>query len=319
MCREKVCLGKVLLDVRDLGWHLDFTRRARAGTLSQRVRDAGALSIGFQVKLGLIRGKHLPAGLHAVEASYFSASCLRVPFVPPSFGQSGLVRCLWLLHRLFLLSWTVQLEWTLRATLLRPGFVSCAGVCRIVQTRFSASFVCWIFLPMVLMGMVQCMCWLPLLLRLGLPGMGVYKVGFGLPLPPLGMVSGPVQHFENANLEAWQLKVSTQLAERQGFRGAQFLNLRGSLQLRTSSHVRERDKNVVKIHFMRGSLEWIPSWSVPCRFCGGKDGDGHLFWDGTFLPILHVRDLPEFAHLLALDRSEWPRCLLWHGWLPGLV
>ena len=22
--------------------------------------------------------------------------------------------------------------------------------------------------------------------------------------------------------------------------------------------------------------------------------------------------------LLSLDRSNWPRCLLWHGWLPGL-
>ena len=29
---------KVQLDVRDLGGHLDFTRRARAGTLSNRVR-----------------------------------------------------------------------------------------------------------------------------------------------------------------------------------------------------------------------------------------------------------------------------------------
>ena len=21
---------------------------------------------------------------------------------------------------------------------------------------------------------------------------------------------------------------------------------------------------------------------MPCRFCGGADGDGHLFWDCTF-------------------------------------
>ena len=26
----------------------------------------------------------------------------------------------------------------------------------------------------------------------------------------------------------------------------------------------------------------------------------------------------EFAYLFTLDRSKWPRCLLWHGWLPGL-
>ena len=46
------------MGVRDLGGHLDFTRRARAGTLSKRVGEAavgvaavGALPLGFQVKL----------------------------------------------------------------------------------------------------------------------------------------------------------------------------------------------------------------------------------------------------------------------------
>ena len=49
---------KVQLDVRDLGGHLDFALRARAGTLSKRVGEAtcgvasvGALPLGFQVKL----------------------------------------------------------------------------------------------------------------------------------------------------------------------------------------------------------------------------------------------------------------------------
>ena len=40
---------------------------------------------------------------------------------------------------------------------------------------------------------------------------------------------------------------------------------------------------------------------------------------GLYLsPLQHVRDLPEFAYLMSLDRSKWPRSLLWHGWLPGL-
>ena len=57
----------------------------RAGTLSNRVKEAtlgvaavGALPLGFQVKLGLVRGKYLPAGLHAAEASYVSASPLEL-------------------------------------------------------------------------------------------------------------------------------------------------------------------------------------------------------------------------------------------------
>ena len=56
-------------------------------------------------------------------------------------------------------------------------------------------------------------------------------------------------------------------------------------------------------------------------FVGGKDGDGHLFWECTSLlplTILHVRELPEFLLLMSPDRSGWPRCLLWHGWLLGL-
>ena len=53
---------------------------------------------------------------------------------------------------------------------------------------------------------------------------------------------------------------------------------------------------------------------VPCRFCGKKDGDGHLFWECSFPLLLHVRELPEFASLMSLDRSNWPRCLLWRGW-----
>ena len=85
----------VQLDVRDLGGHLDFARRARAGTLSERVDEAtlgvaavGALPLGFQVKLGLVRGKHLPAGLHAAEASYVSSSSI-------SAFRAAIVRAVW--------------------------------------------------------------------------------------------------------------------------------------------------------------------------------------------------------------------------------
>ena len=57
---------------------------------------------------------------------------------------------------------------------------------------------------------------------------------------------------------------------------------------------------------------------VPCRFCVKRDGDGHFLGECSFLPLQPVRNLPEFAFLMSLDRSNWPRCLLWHGWLPGL-
>ena len=37
-----------------------------------------------------------------------------------------------------------------------------------------------------------------------------------------------------------------------------------------------------------------------------------------FSSLVRVRELPEFMLLMSRDRSIWPRCLLWHGWLPGL-
>ena len=37
-----------------------------------------------------------------------------------------------------------------------------------------------------------------------------------------------------------------------------------------------------------------------------------------FSLILQVRELPEFMPLMARNRSNWPLCLLWHGWLLGL-
>ena len=55
---------------------------------------------------------------------------------------------------------------------------------------------------------------------------------------------------------------------------------------------------------------------VPCRFCGGDDHDGHLFWECTFPPLVEIRKNPDFHELMEMDKSFWPRCLLWHGWLP---
>ena len=45
---------------------------------------------------------------------------------------------------------------------------------------------------------------------------------------------------------------------------------------------------------------------------------GEFGTECTFHHLQHVRELPEFAFLMSLDRRKWPRSLLWHGWLPGL-
>ena len=47
--------------------------------------------------------------------------------------------------------------------------------------------------------------------------------------------------------------------------------------------------------------------NVPCRFCGGVDGDGHLFWGCAFSPLVHVGESPEFSSIVSLDKTGWSR------------
>ena len=61
-------------------------------------------------------------------------------------------------------------------------------------------------------------------------------------LSPLRMMTGPVQHFYSSILDAWRFNVFAKLSERKGLLGDEFSDFQGSLQLLTSSHLRERDK-----------------------------------------------------------------------------
>ena len=107
--------------------------------------------------------------------------------------------------------------------------------------------------------MVLSIFFLSLLPNWRLLGMGRRRVGFRF-LPPRRMVSGPIQHFYSAILDASRYVIFAKLSERKGFFGAEYVDFKGFLQQLTSSHLRERDKNVVKSHSVRESLERIPSW-----------------------------------------------------------
>ena len=43
-----------------------------------------------------------------------------------------------------------------------------------------------------------------------------------------------------------------------------------------------------------------------------------IFFGCTFPPVVEIRENPEFHDLMRMDKGHWPRCLLWHGWLPML-
>ena len=58
---------------------------------------------------------------------------------------------------------------------------------------------------------------------------------------------------------------------------------------------------------------------VSCRFCGGPDGDGHRLWECTDPPFVHISVTPEFHGMVNREKSNWHRCLLWHGWRPALA
>ena len=69
------------------------------------------------------------------------------------------------------------------------------------------------------------------------------------------------------------------------------MDVHGSLQLLNSSHVRERDKALLR-SVMVGVSGMVFCWArvrgqlVPCLFCGAPDGDGHLF--GESVPFLFL-------------------------------
>ena len=154
--------------------------------------------------------------------------------------------------------------------------------------------------------------WDPLALAWSRPG-----------LPLLSNLAGPVQHFRAAIFDAWRNKAAADLCGREGFRCGPLLDVQGSLQLLNSSHVRDRDEGLLWSILVGGVwngflLSKVRGRDVPCQFCGSPDGDGHLFWECTFPPLVEIRENPEFHDLMGMDKGHWPRCLLWHGWLPQL-
>ena len=80
---------------------------------------------------------------------------------------------------------------------------------------------------------------------------------------------------------------SADLCRRQGVRGGPLWDFRGSMQLLDSSHVRDRDKALLQAIISRKVwngflLGKVRRENVPCRVCGGPDGDGHLFWECSY-------------------------------------
>ena len=117
------------------------------------------------------------------------------------------------------------------------------------------------------------------------------------------------------------------MCARKGFRGGPFLDVSGTMQLLNSDHVRERDKALLRGVLVGCGwngflLEKVRNCHVPCRFCGGDDHDGHLFWDCPFPPLVEIRENPEFHELMEMAKSYFiglDACFGMGGYLCSLV
>ena len=83
--------------------------------------------------------------------------------------------------------------------------------------------------------------------------------------------AGPLQHSKAAILDVWRNKVAADPCGRQGFRGGPLLDVHGSFQLLNSSHVREREKALLRGITVGGVwngllLGRVRGQVVPCRF-----------------------------------------------------
>ena len=143
-------------------------------------------------------------------------------------------------------------------------------------------------------------------------------------LPPLDQVASPFQFFKAVILDAWNTKVCGDLGRRAGFRRGTRLDLKGSLQLLSASHLRERDKGLLRDILSGGVwngflLGHARGEIVPREIVGEADGDGHLFWDCSHPPFVHIRENPELHGLMNRGLDAFSGMVGYLRWLVLVV
>ena len=248
------------------GGHLDTTFRCWSSTLAVRVRLVIArlvlifvLPLDFHGRVRVVRSMYLPAALHDIEASLLASDSLRKL-------RSSVTRVVW--------SRRQPLACVGAILSLLDGPTGCDPAFCVVWFRFRllrrylAFWAAEVSRVYRLLEMVS----------EGCPGHGpvhllsasAAEIGFrwnpdalawsrpGLPL--LSNLAGSLQHLKAAILDAWRNKVAADLCGRKGFRGGPLLDVHGSLQLLNSSHVRERDKALLRQCHGWWCLEWGARW-----------------------------------------------------------
>ena len=198
------------------------------------VASVGALPL-------LVRGKYLPAGLHAAEASYVSSSSI-------SAFRAAIVRAVW--------STKMPLAGAPAILHLLDGPVGVDPAFRVVwaRLRMMRRYLAYcpeeerrIFRMLDLIsrgaqghGPVHLL--LISAAELGFAWDGAEQGWVRVSLPLLRMMTGNAQHHYSSFLDAWRFSVFAELAERKVFLGGEYADFQGSLQLLNSSHLREEIK-----------------------------------------------------------------------------
>ena len=105
--------------------------------------------------------------------------------------------------------------------------------------------------------------------------------------------------------------------------GARFLDVRGSQQPLISSHLRERDKMLLR-SVLSGRVcsgFFLPRLKVNASgvdVVGDRIVKSIYFGTVPFTLWCMCVSFLSFCLSMKRDRSLWPRCFLFHGWLPGL-
>ena len=195
--------------------------------------------MGFQRMLGMVRSKHLPGGLHGCEGAAISVSAL-------SSFLSAVAQAVW--------SKKLSMTNTPALLSLLDGPWGSDPAFFIIWSRFRQLRRYLSYRPQ------------DRIIRLldfassGSPGHGPIhllikpaeeigllgdseQAGWIRPgLPPLRVMTGPIQHFRSAIWQAWQEKVAADLCKRKCFRGGFCFDICGSHQPLVSSHEGTRQK-----------------------------------------------------------------------------
>ena len=217
-------------------------------------------SLDFHGRVRVVRSMYLPAALHGIEASLLASESLRRL-------RSAVRRVVWS-RRQPLASVGAVLS-------LLEGPTGCDPAFCVVWFRFCLLRRYLALWPAEVGRVYRLLA----VVHEGCPGHGpihllvasAVEIGFrwdpltfawsrpGLSL--LSNLAGPIQHFQAAILDAWRNKVAADLCCRQGFRGGPLLDVYGSLQLLNSSHVRERDKALLRTIMVGGVWNGLLPWS----------------------------------------------------------